>query len=108
MVRSIFDRANGSGCCFDDVPYTDGTFCSGDEPHFFCLNCSGKYAKEEIAKSKYSPFLSTPGNNRFAFCCFDGSGCKAPFSDQEIRRFLDEKTQENYEKLKTHHEIQQV
>lgn len=60
MVRPVLDRADRSACCFDDVPYTDGTFCSGDEPHFFCLNCSGKYAKEEIAKSKYYPFLLSP------------------------------------------------
>jgi E3 ubiquitin-protein ligase RNF216 len=107
MVTTTFDRANGSGCCFDDVPYTEGTFCSGDEPHFFCLNCSGRYAKEEIAKSKYHAVIVI-GNIRFAFCCFDGSGCKAPFSDHEIRRFLDKKTLENCEKLKMHHEIQEV
>jgi len=49
-----------------------------------------------------------PTDTRFTLCCFDGSGCKAPFKDQEIKRFLDKKTLENFEKLKTHHEIEKV
>jgi hypothetical protein len=38
----------------------------------------------------------------------DGSGCKAPFEDSEIRRFLDKKTLEGLEQLRTQNEIQQV
>ena len=49
-----------------------------------------------------------PIDRRFALYCFDGSGCQAPFTDQEIKRFLDKKTFENLEKLKTHHEIEEV
>jgi hypothetical protein len=38
----------------------------------------------------------------------DGSGCKAPFEESEIRRFLDKKTLDGLEQLRTQNEIQQV
>jgi hypothetical protein len=38
----------------------------------------------------------------------DGSGCKAPFTETQIRQFLDEKTFGAYDKLKTTKELEEV
>jgi hypothetical protein len=40
--------------------------------------------------------------------CMDGSGCKAPFSDKELRRFLDAKTFDGLEQLRTQQELRKA
>jgi hypothetical protein len=70
------------------------------------LTCAKRYAEEEIGKTKYSPL--TQNLCRFKLVCFDGSGCASPFSDKEIKRFLDERTFEFLENLKTAHDLKEV
>lgn len=38
----------------------------------------------------------------------DVSGCQAPFTEAEIKRFLDGKTYERFDRLRTDHEIRKV
>ena len=40
--------------------------------------------------------------------CFDESGCQAVFTETEIRRFLDQKTYEWFDKVRSKNEIRQV
>lgn len=40
--------------------------------------------------------------------CLDGSGCKAPFDEGEIRRFLDAKAFKLLDKLRTENELKEV
>jgi hypothetical protein len=40
--------------------------------------------------------------------CMDSSGCAASFSETEVRRFLDLKTFEGFENLRTENEIRDV
>jgi len=84
---------NLSQCCFDDVPINKATHCDGEEPHFFCLECAKRNANSEIGKSKYK------------LVCMDGSGCKAEFEKEQVRRFLDVKTRDTLERLQQQEEI---
>jgi hypothetical protein len=45
---------------------------------------------------------------RFELVCMDGSGCKAPFEEEEIRRFLDAKAFKLLDKLRTENELKKV
>ena len=45
---------------------------------------------------------------RFELVCMDGSGCKAPFEEEEIRRFLDAKAFKLLDKLITENELKNV
>lgn len=103
---TLLDHSNNSACCFDDFPVSEITCCSNTEPHLFCYGCAKRNAGEEIGKTKYVTHFSS--NDRFTLLCMDGSGCKAPFEDSEIRRFLDKKTLDGLEQLRTQDEIQKV
>jgi len=72
-------------CCFSDVPFNNMTHCI--ELHFFCLDCARRNAETEL------------GNSRHKLVCMDGSGCKAEFPQDELHRFLDEKTMKALSKL---------
>lgn len=80
-------------CCFDDVPINKATHCDGEEPHFFCLECAKRNANNEI------------GNSRYKLLCMDGSGCKAEFAKEQMRRFLEEKAMDKLERLQQQEEI---
>jgi hypothetical protein len=47
-------------------------------------------------------------HHRFVLLCFDGSGCSAPFSETEIKKFLHPKTFQALDNLRTNHEIKEV
>ena len=52
--------------------------------------------------------VAATSHHRTALVCFDGSGCSAPLSENEIRKFLDPKTFQALDNLRTDHEIKQV
>ena len=107
MVRLASTLDNGSACCIDDIPIAEATVCSNAEnPHRFCFTCAKRYSEEEIGKTKYSRMAQNLC--RFKLVCFDSSDCASPFSDKEIKRFLDERTYEFLEKLKMAHELKEV
>jgi hypothetical protein len=56
----------------------------------------------------FSPSLSLDLTGRTDFLCIDGSGCTAPFSETQIRGFLDTKTLAGWEQLITENEIKAV
>lgn len=80
-------------CCFDSYAINKITHCDGDEPHFFCLECAERNAKNEI------------GNSRYKLTCMDGSGCKASFSREQKQRFLDAKSLETIERIQQQAEL---
>lgn len=83
-------------CCFDSYTLNKVTHCDGDEPHFFCLECAERNAKNEI------------GNSRYQLKCMDFSGCKASFSREQKLRFLDEKTFGALERIQQQAELLQA
>src|SRR5579862_2585685 len=95
-----------SACCFDYVPFSKTTHCPNSPPHFFCLDCARRNAEVELGKAKLS--FSDETDNRYELLCIDGSGCRAPFCDDEIRRFLPAKLFDTFEELRMHNEIRKV
>ncbi|SLM40238.1 hypothetical protein LPUS_10983 [Lasallia pustulata] len=83
-------------CCFSSTPFHKATHCSGDEPHFFCLECAKNYAASELGKQKWK------------LSCMDGSGCEAEFDRAQKLRFLDEKTFQTFERLEQQAAIKQA
>src|SRR5439155_5084712 len=53
------------------------------------------------------PFILTL-TNRSTMRCADISGCEGTFTETEIRRFLDQKTYEWFDKVRTRNEIRMV
>ncbi len=93
-------RAKGEviecGCCFDDVTLLKVTYCNGDEPHYFCLDCAQRNASNDI------------GSSRYELRCMHESGCTATFSRQQRTRFLDAKSIEKLECLQQKDEIRKA
>jgi len=58
MVELLGTYANGSACCFDDIPEEEVASCTNTEPHYFCFSCARKYAEIEIGKAKYKIALA--------------------------------------------------
>lgn len=83
-------------CCFSSTPIHKATHCSGDEPHFFCLECAGNYAASELGKQKWK------------LSCMDGSGCEAEFERAQKLRFLTEKIFQTFERLEQQDAIKQA
>ncbi len=83
-------------CCFDSYTINKITHCDGDEPHFFCLECAERNAKNEI------------GNSRHNLKCMDFSGCTASFSRDQKQRFLDDKSFEALERIQQQAELNQA
>jgi TRIAD3 protein (E3 ubiquitin-protein ligase RNF216) len=81
------------GCCYETVTIPKMTYCNGEDPHFFCLDCAQKNANNDI------------GNSQYKLCCMDFSGCKATFSREQRLRFLDDKTIGKLERLQQQEEI---
>ena len=70
--------------------------CSGEIPHFFCLQCAKMYAENEL------------GEMRFKLTCMDQSGCKASFQHREVRRFMDVKSIKRLEMLQQQDDLQRA
>ena len=81
------------GCCCETVTIPKMTYCNGDEPHFFCLDCARRNANNDI------------GNSQYKLKCMDFSDCDATFSREQRLRFLDGKTIEKLERLQQQDEL---
>ncbi len=64
------------------------------EAHLFCTTCMMSYAETKL------------GEHDATIVCMDQSGCKLPFPDSELRRFLSPKLLELYERVKQRKEIE--
>jgi TRIAD3 protein (E3 ubiquitin-protein ligase RNF216) len=58
-----------------------------DEAHLFCATCVKSYAEAQL------------GSQTVEIVCMDTSGCKAVFSEAELRRILDEKLMTLHDRL---------
>ncbi|KAH9856068.1 hypothetical protein C2E23DRAFT_809859 [Lenzites betulinus] len=80
------------GCCFSEYPFEKMVQCP--EAHLFCMSCMNTYAETKL------------GEHDMHIVCMDQSGCKLPFPDSELRRFLSPKLLELYERVKQRKEIE--
>ncbi|KAI0713080.1 hypothetical protein C8T65DRAFT_739128 [Cerioporus squamosus] len=80
------------GCCFSEYPFDKMVQCP--EAHLFCTTCMLSYAGTKL------------GEHDARIVCMDQSGCKLPFPDSELRRFLSPKLLELYERVKQRKEIE--
>ena len=64
------------------------------DAHLFCSECMVSYAENLL------------GSHNPSIVCMDQSGCKLPFPDSELRRFLDDKLLQLYERVKQRKEIE--
>ena len=64
------------------------------EAHLFCTSCMLTYAETKL------------GEHDARIVCMDQSGCKLPFPESELRRFLTPKLLELYERVKQRKEIE--
>ncbi|KIY45011.1 hypothetical protein FISHEDRAFT_18691, partial [Fistulina hepatica ATCC 64428] len=90
------DQACGDGiecgCCFSTYPFDKMIQCP--EAHLFCTECMLGYANTKL------------GEHNVNIVCMDQSGCKQPFPESELRRFLPEKLLALYERVKQRKEIE--
>ncbi|KAI1787091.1 hypothetical protein LXA43DRAFT_896802 [Ganoderma leucocontextum] len=80
------------GCCFSEYPFDKMVQCP--EAHLFCTSCMLTYAETKL------------GEHDARIVCMDQSGCKLPFPESELRRFLTPKLLELYERVKQRKEIE--
>ncbi|KAI0753809.1 hypothetical protein C8Q74DRAFT_1211250 [Fomes fomentarius] len=80
------------GCCFCEYPFDKMVQCP--EAHLFCTSCMISYAETKL------------GEHDARIVCMDQSGCKLPFPESELRRFLTPKLLELYERVKQRKEIE--
>ncbi|KAF8604337.1 hypothetical protein BDV93DRAFT_522453 [Ceratobasidium sp. AG-I] len=80
------------GCCFGDFPFSWMVQCP--DAHLFCRDCARRSAEECI------------GNRKTNLNCMDQSGCKLPFAESEVQRFLPQKSLELWHRIKQEHEIE--
>ncbi|KAH9900729.1 hypothetical protein C8Q73DRAFT_786155 [Cubamyces lactineus] len=80
------------GCCFCEYPFDKMIQCP--EAHLFCTSCMMTYAETKL------------GEHDAHIVCMDQSGCKLPFPESELRRFLTPKLLELYERVKQRKEIE--
>ena len=64
------------------------------EAHLFCRDCMCHYAETKL------------GEHDIKINCMDQSGCKAPFPESELRRFLSDKLLALYDRVKQNKEIE--
>ena len=100
------------GCCFTDYPfvrYLSFTFFHNTDiimkpqqdnmiqcpdAHLFCKSCMSTYAETQL------------GSHDYKIICMDQSGCKLPFPQSELKRFLSPKLWSLYERVKQQKEIE--
>jgi hypothetical protein len=81
-VSSFFNFATrADGLCIQ----SEMAQCS--DAHLFCATCVKAYASTQL------------GSQSADLLCMDTSGCKAPFAEPELRRVLDSKLMDLYERL---------
>ncbi|KAJ3829988.1 hypothetical protein F5880DRAFT_1607038 [Lentinula raphanica] len=80
------------GCCFTTYPFDNMIQCP--DAHLFCSECMSSYAENLL------------GAHNVNINCMDQSGCKLPFPESELRRFLSEKLWELYNRVKQRKEIE--
>ncbi|KAI9060384.1 hypothetical protein FKP32DRAFT_1595464 [Trametes sanguinea] len=80
------------GCCFCEYPFDKMIQCP--EAHLFCTSCMMTYAETKL------------GEHDARIVCMDQSGCKLPFPESELRRFLTPKLLDLYERVKQRKEIE--
>ncbi|KAL4266826.1 RING-type domain-containing protein [Pleurotus pulmonarius] len=80
------------GCCFTSYPFEKMIQCP--DAHLFCSECMVSYAENLL------------GSHNPSIVCMDQSGCKLPFPESELRRFLDDKLLQLYERVKQRKEIE--
>ena len=98
------------GCCFSPAPFVRSPYrqhFKAHEPtpsqhsmiqcpdaHLFCTECMVSYTSNLL------------GEHNFKIVCMDQSGCKLPFPESELKRFLTPKLLSLYEKVKQAKEIE--
>ncbi|KAF9234720.1 hypothetical protein BU15DRAFT_52263 [Melanogaster broomeanus] len=80
------------GCCFSSYPFDKMIQCP--EAHLFCSSCMTSYASNQL------------GEHNPNILCMDQSGCKLPFPESELGRFLSPKLLELYHRVKQRKEIE--
>lgn len=80
------------GCCFSPASFHNMIQCP--DAHLFCIECMVAYASNLL------------GEHNFKIVCMDQSGCKLPFPESELKRFLTPKLLSLYEKIKQAKEIE--
>ncbi|KAG8216970.1 hypothetical protein J3R82DRAFT_7275 [Butyriboletus roseoflavus] len=80
------------GCCFSGYPFDQMIQCP--EAHLFCKSCMTSYASNLL------------GEHNPNIVCMDQSGCKLPFPESELCRFLSSKLLELYYRVKQQKEIE--
>ncbi|KAG6331024.1 hypothetical protein ID866_8063 [Astraeus odoratus] len=80
------------GCCFSSYAFEKMIQCP--EAHLFCVSCMTSYSSTLL------------GEHNPNIVCMDQSGCKLPFPESELRRFLSPKLLELYERVKQRKEIE--
>ncbi|KAI0776546.1 hypothetical protein BD413DRAFT_469028 [Trametes elegans] len=80
------------GCCFCEYPFDKMVQCP--EAHLFCVSCMTSYSESKL------------GAHDAQIVCMDQSGCKLPFPESELRRFLTPRLLELYERVKQRKEIE--
>ncbi|KAK7020526.1 hypothetical protein R3P38DRAFT_2970000 [Favolaschia claudopus] len=80
------------GCCFTDYPFEKMIQCP--DAHLFCSTCMVSYAENLL------------GGHDHKIICMDQSGCKLPFPDAQLQRFLTPKLLSLYERVKQTKEVE--
>ncbi|KAH8112643.1 hypothetical protein DFH11DRAFT_1511497 [Phellopilus nigrolimitatus] len=80
------------GCCFSHYAFDKMVQCP--DAHLFCSSCMTSYVENLLGQ--HDPNIK----------CMDQSGCKVPFSDTELARFLSPKLLNLYHRVKQTREIE--
>ncbi|KAL4072366.1 hypothetical protein V8B97DRAFT_1958637 [Scleroderma yunnanense] len=80
------------GCCFSSYAFDKMVQCP--EAHLFCMTCMTSYSSTLL------------GEHNPNIVCMDQSGCKLPFPESELKRFLSSRLLELYERVKQRKEIE--
>ncbi|KAJ7097846.1 hypothetical protein B0H15DRAFT_773241 [Mycena belliarum] len=80
------------GCCFSTYPFDKMIQCP--DAHLFCSSCMTTYAETLL------------GAHDHKIICMDQSGCKLPFPDAQLHRFLTSKLMSLYERVKQTKEVE--
>ncbi|KAF7984602.1 hypothetical protein HWV62_12799 [Athelia sp. TMB] len=80
------------GCCFSAQAFDKMVQCP--DCHLFCTECMTSYASNLL------------GARNNAIVCMDQSGCKLPFPESELKRFLTPKLLALYERVTQQKEIE--
>jgi TRIAD3 protein (E3 ubiquitin-protein ligase RNF216) len=97
--KENFERARAEGaiaecgCCCEEFPYNRMVYCDSDALHRFCIGCAKRMAQHAIGSSQY------------ILTCMSMDGCKAGFSMDQRRLFLDEHMAKALDKIEQEHNL---